>query len=227
LALSLGLNLHFGTWQPYQLLRQTIPGFGQLRSPFRFAVFAQLHLVLLAGFGLNTLIQWPAQLPKHPTVPIIMGRLLAVTIIGFTVLEMLALPLPLQALPPQQANAAWQTWLNQRASVPRIVLIPFARSRRVADFEQTTRRMLLGSALKTEMINGYSGFFPPGHTHLRQTLVDFPTPAGFGVLQDYGVDYVVVDHRLANTPSMAVMQAHLALAFYDVENQVAIYILDR
>ncbi len=55
MLLSLGLNMKLGDWQPYELLRMYYPGFQKLRSPFRFTVFAQIFLVLFAGWALSEL----------------------------------------------------------------------------------------------------------------------------------------------------------------------------
>jgi hypothetical protein len=51
--LSLGLRLSVFGWQPYQLVRERVPGFGDLRSPFRAGVLVQLFLLPLAGVALD------------------------------------------------------------------------------------------------------------------------------------------------------------------------------
>ena len=219
LVLSLGLNLQPGGWQPYQALRQTLPGFERLRSPFRFAALVQLHLVLLAGFGLDNLLR------SKPETRLVtgLGRLLPLAVAGFALLEMLALPLPLQALPPTSTGLPWQTWLNGQGGKPRLILLPFAPSPQVADFEQTTRWMLAGRAFAGEMVNGYSGFFPSEHAALRPAMLEFPTPEGLRLLRERGVDYIVVYHALAGAPSKEAMEAHLPLVFYDPEQQVGVF----
>jgi len=55
--LSLGPNLELGGWHPYDALGATVPGLQQLRSPFRLAVFVQVLLLGLAGYGLSWLWQ--------------------------------------------------------------------------------------------------------------------------------------------------------------------------
>ncbi len=63
--LALGLNLSIAGWRPFALLR-ALPGFDEIRSPFRAAVFFQAHLVFLATFGLEALGRWLAESPRFP-----------------------------------------------------------------------------------------------------------------------------------------------------------------
>jgi hypothetical protein len=62
ILVSLGLHLRVFDRQPYELVRHYVPGFADLRSPFRAGVLAQLLLVPLAGLGIDAL--W--RLGSHP-----------------------------------------------------------------------------------------------------------------------------------------------------------------
>ncbi len=216
LLLSLGLRLDLDGWQPYQLVRDYVPGYAQLRSPFRFAAFVQLHLALLAGFGLHNLLRW---------LPHARGTLLPLWV-TFILVESLALPLPLQAVPPLQPAADWQVWLNRQDPTARVVYLPFATGSGVADFEPTTRRMLRHRHLGGAMLNGYSGFFPRDHGSLRQTLADFPTAAGLELLGQARVDYVIVEADLLDAPAIENITAVLPLVYEDTAGQVFIFAVD-
>jgi hypothetical protein len=218
LLLSLGLRLHLGQVQPYEWVRAYIPGFAQLRSPFRFAAWVQLHLVLLAALGLKNLITGFSGRP---------GRWLAVGTAALVLIESLALPLPLQIVPADQTVPAWQRWLNRLEAPPQIVLLPFAATNQVDDFEQTVRWMLGNRSLRGRMVNGYSGFFPPDHARLREQMLNFPSAEGIAFLREEQVDYVVVYHSLAGAPQKAVMEAYLLLVYWDEANEVAIYELPK
>jgi hypothetical protein len=215
LLLSMGLRLQLGNFQPYQWIRAYVPGFNQLRSPFRFAVLVQIHLVLLAGWGLFNLKHW------FPTY----GRLILITLTGLALLESMALPLPLQPLPTRQTNASWQAWLNQQERAPEIIMLPFAASKKAADFEQTTRWMLESRYFQGDMLNGYSGFFPPGHTDLREQMLQFPTSEGIDLLRQMQVDYVIVHHNLSKAPRAKTIIKYLPLVYEDQPAGVAIYAL--
>jgi hypothetical protein len=216
LLLSIGLRLRLGDLQPYQYVREFVPGFLQLRSPFRFAMVVQLHLVLLAAFGLVNLTRW---LPKP-------GPWLAFSLAALTVLESLALPLPLQPVPTLAIDAPWQAWLNLQNRDPHIVMLPFAESSHVSDFEQTTRWMLESRYFQGRMVNGYSGFFPLDHPHLRERMLNFPSVDGIDLLQQLQVDYVVVHHNLTNAPPATIIAAQLRLVYQDLDSNVSIYALD-
>lgn len=215
LLLSLGLRLNIGGWQPYQWIRDYVPGFAQLRSPFRFAVLVQLHLALLAGFGLHNLSQWFQSAQK----------LLPPGVAALLIFEMLAVPLPLQALPANRGPVSWQTWLNEQNKPAHIVLLPFAQSSGVEDFEQTTRWMLANRFFRGDMLNGYSGFFPADHGRLRDELLKFPGPAGIQLLRQKGIDYVVVFHNLPNAPSLERLGNLLTRLYWDDAENVAVYAL--
>lgn len=225
LLLSLGLRLNVGGVQPYQWIREWAPGFAQLRSPFRFAMLVQLHLALLAGFGLHNLSQWLRWSPK----------LLPGGVAALAIFEMLALPLPLQPVPIQTEATPWQAWLNeyarsgathfQSAPRPKIVILPFAQSSKVEDFEQTTRWILANRFFQGDMLNGYSGFFPADHAHVRDEMLKFPTSSGLQLLQKKGIEYLVVYHHLANTPSPQTLETYLTRLYEDERAGVAVYAL--
>jgi hypothetical protein len=220
--LSFGLRLHVAGYQPYQWLRDFIPGFAQLRSPFRFAIFMQLHLVLLAGLGLGAILQLleckPLGLPHNRQanlkvcIPFYICLALVLT-------ENLALPLPLQFMPPPEPVAAWETWLKAEPQPVTIVILPFAADNSVAAFEPTVRWMLRQPMFQAQLINGYSGFFPPDHAALRDEMIQFPTTKGIAMLRAKGVVYVVVDYRLPNAPQKVI----LPRVFWDEAARVGIY----
>ena len=212
LLLSLGLQLRLGQFEPYQWLRQYVPGLAQLRSPFRFAVLVQLHLALLAGLGLQVVSS---------------RKSIQVAAAALVIFEALALPLPLQPLPEPAPAAPWQTWLNNRSQPATIVRLPFAPGPAATDFEQTTRWMLEGRAVSGNMINGYSGFFPEDHHLVREEMRRFPTQRGLMLLHDMGVDYIVVDRIRIDTRQAAALERQFPLAFADPVYSIRIYALDR
>lgn len=213
LLLSLGLRLDVGGWQPYQWLREYVPGFAQLRSPFRLAALVQLHLALLAGFGLHNLSRWFGAFPN----------MFPVLVAGVTLLEMLALPLPLQSLPEASPPPAWQIWLNESSSKPKIVLLPFAPGSKVEDFEQTTHWMWANRSFQGSMLNGYSGFFPADHSHVREELLKFPTAAGIKLLQAKGIEYMVIYHNLPAAPPAEAVRRFLPRVYWDQAGQAGLY----
>ncbi len=216
LLLSFGLRFEIGEIQPYQWTRDYVPGFAQLRSPFRFAVFAQLHLVLLAGFGLHNLNQWPGV--RHSPMFLFL--------LGFGIIEALALPLPLHPVAQTRVPQAWQVWLNEESPEARIVMLPFAPESGVAHFEQTTRWMLTNHHLTGAMVNGYSGFFPPDHRQLRAQMLAFPSKESIEFLRRKAINFVVIDETALSAPSSLDVNIFLRQVYEDKQNQISVYQVD-
>jgi hypothetical protein len=103
------------------------------------------------------------------------------------------------------------------------VLLPFAASNAVADFEQTTLWMLESRYFRGQMLNGYSGFFPPSHVELRQQMLQFPTGEAIDFLCKLQVNYLIVYQNLPNAPQDTEVQKYLPLVYQDQINRVAIY----
>jgi hypothetical protein len=57
-GLALGLNLDLLGVRPFTWLRAHVPGFAELRSPFRAAVVAQATLAVLAALGADAACRW-------------------------------------------------------------------------------------------------------------------------------------------------------------------------
>ncbi|MCB0165276.1 MAG: hypothetical protein KDI79_13685, partial [Anaerolineae bacterium] len=119
-----------------------------------------------------------------------------------------------------------QSWLNNQDTQSEIVMIPFAASPAVADFEPTTIWMLENRTFKGRMVNGYSGFFPPGHARLREEMSQFPTDAGLELLRELGVNYIVVDHRLLDRKSNQKIENLLPLIYHDPRDNISVYTLN-
>ncbi len=93
-VLSLGLHLEIGGFAPYSVLRDHLPGFSRLRSPFRFAVVVQVLMVGLAGFALGRLWSWRGRT----------GQIVAVVVVVVAVAEGVFLPASLARPLPDFAS---------------------------------------------------------------------------------------------------------------------------
>ncbi len=201
--LSLGLNWTIGEFQPYQWVREWIPGYRQLRSPFRLGLFVQIFLVSLAAFVLNALVL--NKFPLHRAA----GRLrrppfyraLALVMVGLAIVEVLALPARLYAVPPTTFDAAWTEWLRTQPPGA-AVTVPFAAGSRASDYEATVLGMLQGLSHRHPLANGYSGFFPERHDDLKSQMQTFPSSASITMLQTIGVRYVIIDREWEGLPSL-------------------------
>ncbi len=198
-----------GDWRPYELLRDYLPGFSQLRSPFRFGAFVQLFLMGLAGYGLGRLWNW-----RRPA-----GAWLGVGIVLLGALEVLALPLRLYAFPSERVmDRPWIGWLAEQPPGA-VAMLPFPPSGSARDYQPTVIGMLQGLEHGQPLLNGYTGFFPPGYQRLRVSVQAFPTEESIRLLREAGATYLVVDREYLETRGEADLEgwADLELLFRDEE----------
>jgi hypothetical protein len=73
------------------------------------------------------------------------------------------------------------------------------------------------------MLNGYSGFFPADHGHVRDEMLNFPTPASIQLLRQKGIDYVVVFNGPAKAPSPQALEIYFTRLYRDEGEDVAVY----
>ncbi len=167
---SLGLNFHLGAWQPHLLLRRYLPGFADLRSPFRLAYFVQIYLALLGAMGLDWL--WRRRRQKAVFL-----------LVGLALLELWPLPARLTAVPPP---------INTNAITAPAIFLPFPNGRGTAVYADTAVWMAATVDEPVVLVNGYSGYFPRLQSQLKRLLADFPSPGGLAALRAMGVQTVII-----------------------------------
>jgi hypothetical protein len=199
--LSRGLKLSIFGRHPYEAIRDHVPGFEALRSPFRFAVLAELFLIGLAAYGLDALWHWrwrrlPEGLARRLAGPVLAGALVA-----FSVVEVSIVPVKLFEV--DDRTPGWVSWLEDEpreswasnegpADRPVLAFVPFPINGHVASYETTVRNMRHVLEVEATTVNGYSGLFPDEHGQLENALQNDPTGRGVELLREYGVDYLLV-----------------------------------
>jgi hypothetical protein len=217
LLLSFGTGLRIGTFVPYEtLVQHVLPGYAQLRSPYRAAVFVQLFLVVFAGFGLDALAErtWRPNRAAPHAIPALCVLLALV--------EMLPVPQRLQRFPHEAMVEPWIAWLAQHPGGA-VAMVPPASGTKVAAYDLTVLAMLQSLRHGHPIVNGYSGFFPPESDRLMLLLRRFPAPTCLRALRRHSVRYVVVDNHWAADHAAAlqpVLPAELAPAFDSVTRSV-------
>jgi hypothetical protein len=168
-VLELGRVLELGPVRiplPAAFLAQWIPGFDQLRGPLRWAIPIGVAMPVLAGLGLAQLLRGARA-----------ARAVAVASIGLLALELIPPPLPTRDLWEGRADhrAAYAA-LAARPPGPVAVLPWHLESMR--DLSASSH-YVLGTTLHWKpILNGHSGYFPPGYDLLRRVAQELPSPAG-------------------------------------------------
>lgn len=214
LFLALGLNLSIVGWRPFATLRALVPGFGGVRSPFRFAAIMQLGLPILAGFALMQVRQ---RVPRGATALVIGLGLLAIV-------DNLSLQPSLAAVPPTP-QTTWTAWLRAQPEPTIVAHIPFPAETHVAAYAPETMRMIAQIDHHKPLVNGYSGYFPqqvaptgeiiPTYTQFQMAMAQaFPSyPLMCVLTQGLGVNTLVVeqawlqDHRAQMDEQAAFLEA--------------------
>ncbi|HXI57215.1 MAG TPA: hypothetical protein VNO55_14200 [Polyangia bacterium] len=143
--LALGLNLSVFGGRPFAALR-ALPGFAEMRSPFRCAVFLQLHLALLAALGLAALLR-----RRSPALVLTVGLLAA--------LETTSVPARLLSL-PHQPRTAWTAFLAGQPPGTVVAHVPFPRHGDVEDFVPDAWRLYAQLDHRQPLVNGYASNVP-------------------------------------------------------------------
>jgi len=191
LWLSFGMRLQLGAFHPYVLAERYFPGFEQLRSPYRAALFVQVFIVVLAGLGLDRLVP----LAARARLAVARSRaFLPCACALLALLEVTPWRGPTARFPHEALREPWIAWLATQPAGAVAMLPPSAGSQ-TEHYVDTVVGMLQALEHGHAIVNGYSGFFPPTSQELLHLLRSFPSSESVAELRRHGVRYAVVDSR--------------------------------
>jgi hypothetical protein len=230
--LSLGPGWELAGWRPYVLLMDWYPGFGQVRSPFRFAMFVQLTTVLLASCGLAELGRavgsTTATLPRWGQ-----AVLAGVGIVAFAAPAFWETRPQRQAIftpPGMQTQRGWIDWLQTNTAPDAVIAcLPFPTGSHVADYEPTALWMYWSTFHGRRLVNGYSGFLPKNYAATKRQMVHFPDRASIDRLRSHGVTYCIIPRSYltrADIEEDGTARRHLQWRYGDDMAGVDIYSLE-
>ncbi|HET6284118.1 MAG TPA: hypothetical protein VFH73_24385 [Polyangia bacterium] len=202
--LTLGLNFSLAGWRPFAALR-ALPGFSEMRSPFRCAVFLQAHLVLLAALGLAALLR-----RRSPALVVTLGLLAA--------LETTSLPARLLPL-PRRPRTAWTAYLAGQPAGTVVAHVPFPRAGNVEDFVPEAWRLFAQLDHRQPLVNGYASNLPAIYREFMYAMAaKFPDHALACALHTFfGAGLLVVDQDwlAEHRPGFAALGPMLAQTYAD------------
>ncbi|MCA9054504.1 MAG: hypothetical protein KDA75_11745 [Planctomycetaceae bacterium] len=222
LLLASATKVGAGEWNLQSLLVEHWPGFAQIRTPYRFAVFAQLATVVLAALGLQSIYRW---LIRSTTPRTAFGLTALLTLAATTDV----LPrVPHRTDVPEIADADhWAFWLRDHSSPDAVVTsIPFVAGTSERDHEVTATAMFYQTVHHRPLVEGYSGFFPQPFRDLRKLMETFPDRESIDRLRSHNVRYCIVD-RIRLSPDQREYRDgwsdQLLLRYADEDRQVDVY----
>ena len=183
LLLSLGPVVKAGGRElgpgPYLWLYRYVPGFEGLRAVSRWGLFYSLFLAVLLGLGAARVLE---RLPRR-------GWRLAGLALLLVVMAWEMYPGPMRwarARSPQRLPAA-VTWLAEQKTPGAVLNLPVGGERLEVDYLYLS----IFDQFRPIM-NGHSGYFPPGFDLLRDTSAMPPSRLLAAQLQRMGVRWVVL-----------------------------------
>jgi hypothetical protein len=173
----LTLGPPFGLWPWVYWL----PGFNFIRAASRFMLLAMLGLSVLAGAGFDWVTRSLAA----------SSRLAAAAVVA--VLLSAEFAVPLEVVPYRIVIPAADQWLARQRTPFTVAEVPLPDLTQVGAFEgRQAQYMLHSTAHWQKTVHGWSGLLPPGHFELFTRMTRFPDEESLRLLQEFGVDYVVV-----------------------------------
>jgi len=197
------LGVSLNGW-PYRFFYDWMPGFDGMRVPARFGLIVGLALAVLGGMGVASLL---ARLKKR-------GVALGITCIVALGIVADGWCAPLHFIYFEASPPPVHIWLKQQEDVEAIVYLP-------AYSGKSTHREMNYTYWSThnwkKMVNGYSGFFPPGLDELKLRLRQFPSKETIDELRQMGVNYCIVNNLQYESSHWAQIQKRLTRFTRDLE----------
>lgn len=188
---------------PFRYLFEWVPGFKAMRGPDRFAYLAVLGLAVIAGYSTRTFMQriraWrPDRAFVAPAAALVLLMLIG--------LENIAVPVRLTN-PATLARPLPDATRFIAGSDPNAVVLELPM---FLDKESLAWPQYYSIFHWRPLVNGFSGFFPPGYEAFAAITGEFPGKASLAVLDEIGVRTVVVHNDLLTPPERAGIQTRLA-----------------
>ena len=206
--LSFGARLSIGQFNLWEVAAHWFSPLGSVRSPYRFAYFAQMAILLLASISLDLVVR--KLIPKRSTEKQIDNSGESQTsgssvrrFFGTTCVCGLLLLLVLEVRPPQSylsyppSPSRQEAWVKHiQRSVPwdsPLLCLPVAEFNTEADQQRETTWMMYATLHTRPIVNGYSGFSPPFWLDLRSKLrEDQIDDRVFSQLRSEGIRFLVL-----------------------------------
>ena len=201
--LAMGLRLSAAGFVPYRFLVEHF-GLDRLRSPFRAAVIAQLVLVLLAGFALDSLARFRAKATVVRPAPRsgLVAALAAILVLAVVVTGRSAGwgSAPLSSPEPIRSSRAWVRWLTEHPGGA-VAHVPTVVTGGQEKFVETTGQMLASLDHGHPILGGYTGFFPDEFAARARLVDQIGSVEARAALRDLGIRYLVVDLDSPDAPA--------------------------
>jgi len=167
---------------PYALLYDWVPGFKNVRVPSRFAVVMMIGLAALAAWGAAGIFSRLGS-PRARNVA-------AAALTMLVLVEFLSVPLPLSSVPVKDGIP--RIYAAVRALPADAALVELPMPARDSEESQDAAAVYFSLYHRRAIVNGYSGYAPPGYRVVREAMDMFPSDGTFELLGRLGVSHALV-----------------------------------
>ncbi|MEH0007929.1 MAG: hypothetical protein V6Z82_04325 [Flavobacteriales bacterium] len=182
-AIGLGVYRILAWLSPYNLLYQFVPGFSSIRSPYRFVVFCNLFLAVLAGWGLLWLTQRAG--PRWRSILVLF--LLTFTLFEFwpSCTRVFRVPRNLTELPPIYQH------VKKLPVAATLIELPLERAFSQRGVEPQARIVYYSTFHRLRITNGYSGFTPLANVELSTVIAESVAEKVLEAFKTFGIQYIL------------------------------------
>lgn len=189
---------------PFLLLYRWIPVFKALRAPSRMAVFMMLALALFCGWAMEILLEKQKKRGWKKALPVLISLLLLA--------DYASIPLSLAKLPGTKKFPAIYSPVRNLPTDAVLIELPMPIEPLERGHEALP--MFYSTFHRKKLVNGYSGYVPPGYVVISESMEEFPSPETFRLLEDLGVSYILV-HTRGFRPEKGLLTNALLQKFLD------------
>lgn len=180
------IGFSFGTNNPaYAFLIEHVGVLRGFRSMSRFAALTGCAVAVLAGFGMQAMLERTGWRQRRRT-------LVTAVVIALIAVEAANHPLPLQQGSPREVPDLYRVL---RSAPPGAVIeMPVPRLGALPGFDPAYQTWALWHW--KPLVNGYSGYYPRDYINTIIRMEIFPEDASINRLRAHGVRYVIVHRQL-------------------------------
>ncbi|MFN3476544.1 MAG: hypothetical protein ACK4Z6_03185 [Candidatus Methylomirabilales bacterium] len=205
---------------PYLFFFYLLPGFSSMRVPARFALMVPIGVSVLAGFGVQLLLEaLRGKWARSPHLKRFSGIGLSSLLLFILTVEFHFTPIPMDPIEAGSAIPPVYRWLAHQPKDGAVLEVPWTiDTRRNQEPIWQTRYVYFSKALQLvqgqpynlldvliraryvyfsvyhwhPLVNGYSGYNPPSYEEIVGHLHGFPSKEGINYLSTIGVRRVIL-----------------------------------
>ena len=183
--LSMAVWVGWRDWNLAAVMAEWIPGMHAIRNWFRYAVFFQIGMVVLAVWAVDRGQRW--WMGAGPFSPARAGLLGVIFVMGLVE----SWPAP-QATEPAPVAPRWAHWLGEHHAGSVLAVLPLGRGPMAADHRRSALAMAWQPVHRCRLVNGYNGYFPASQRKVLPALRRLPDESSLRVLRRVGTQFLAV-----------------------------------